>query len=161
MADPTLIDRLRDFLVAEGLMRRPDQVGPGARPWLPPVWRMPDEGAIGPGDMADQGKPDAQRDDGLVVSLMFAPGIPSPVGGEDMRTDGVDIVMRGRAVAPIADLERAVRDRLLGDDPGGRTDWVMGGLYVIQSRQWRPFQPISSGAGVYTFSVGYIFELQA
>lgn len=154
----TLFDHLRDALVGAGLVRRPDVAGE-----LPPVWRFPDEGAVGPGDRREQGAPASQHDDGLVVSLMAAPGIPPETGMEDHRIDGVDIVMRGVAVAPIVALEAAIRPLLLGDppNPGGRVDYDLAGLYVVQSRQWRPFQPISTGAGIYTFSVGYIFELIA
>jgi hypothetical protein len=154
----TVLDALRDYLVAEGLVRAPDVAGAGARPWPPPAWRHPDEGAIGPGDAADAGRPDVAHDDGLVVSLMAAPGIPPTAGDEDRRQDGVDIVIRTRAVPPAYDLENEIRKRLMEPDPGGRIDWMMGGLYVVQSRQWRPWQPISATAGVYTFSVGYIIE---
>lgn len=155
----TWLDNLRDYLIAEGLVRAPNVPGPGARPWLPPVWRHPDNGAVGPGDAADQGRPDVARDDGLVVSLMHAPGIPPAIGAEERRIDGVDVVFRSRAVPPITDLEAQIRARLVGTlDPGGRTDWVMAGLYVIQSRQWSPLQPVAAADGVFTFSVGYIVE---
>lgn len=166
----TWLDHLRDFLVAEQLVRPPDVAGAGARPWLPPVWRHPDGGAIGPGDAADQQRPDAARDDGLVVSLMRSPGMAPGIGEEERRVDGVDIVLRGVRVQTIDDLEREIRYRLIGDpeglvapppDPGGRTDWVMAGLYVIQSRQWSPFQPVDAEAGVFTFRVSYLFELRA
>jgi hypothetical protein len=155
----TLLDNLRDYLIAEGLVRAPNAPGPGPRPWLPPVWRHPDNGAVAPGDAADQGRPDAARDDGLVVSLMHAPGIPPRAGEEERRIDGVDVVFRGTAVAPIFDLERAIRDRLVGTlDPGGRADWVMAGLYVIQSRQWSPMQPVDAVDGTFTFRGGYVIE---
>lgn len=159
----TVVDALRDYLVDEGLVRRPDHPGAGARPWLPVAWRHPDNGAVGPGDAAQQKKPAAAQDDGLVVSLMYAPGIPPRPGEEERRTDGVDVVLRGNAMQPMADLEAEIRVRLLGDppDPGGRADWTMAGLYVIQSSQWRPFQPLAAGNGVFTFTVGYVFDVRA
>lgn len=162
----TVLDELRDELVAVGLVRAPEQPGVGARPWLPICWRHPDDGAVGPGDAKDQRKADVNHDDGLVVSLMYAPGIPPPVGAEERRIDGINIVFRGRVVQAIADLEAAIRVVLLGNppNPGGRTDWIMGGaggVYVIQSRQWSPFQPLRTGDGVFTFTVGYTFETRA
>lgn len=161
MAGVVLVDRLRNFLVAEGLVRKPDQAGPGARPWLPPAWKHPDGGAVGPGDAKDQGRPATAQDDGLVVSIFMAPGIPPIAGAEDRRQDGIDLWFRGSAVPPIIDLEAAIRARLVGPGPGGMVDWVMDGLYVIQSTQFRPFQPLEALAGVFTFSVGYVFELRA
>lgn len=156
-----LVDHLRNYLVAEGLVRKPDQAGPGARPWLPVAWKHPDDGAVGPGDAADQDKPATAQDDGLVLSIFMAPGIPPARGAEERRVDGIDLWLRGNAVPPIIDLEAGIRQRLVGQDPGGRTDWTMDGLYVIQSTQFRPFQPLEAVAGVFTFLVGYVFELRA
>lgn len=156
----TLLENVRDELVAANLGRKPDVPGPGGRPWLPTIWRHPDDGPVAPGDAVEQGKPAAAQDDGLVISLMWAPGIPPPAGEEERRQDGVDIVLRGIAVPAIAALEAAIRQRLIGKvDPGGRSDFVLaGGLYVIQCRQWRPFQPVDIVRGIYTFSTGYLFE---
>lgn len=159
MASNTLIDRIRNHLAALGLLRAPDVVGPGARPWPPPAWRHPDGGAIGPGDAKDQQRPQNAWDDGLVVSIFWAPGIAPRAGEEERRIDGVDFQLRGVAVPPIIDFERALRAELHGVlDPGGRSDWVMDGLYVVQSRQWRPLGPVEAVEGVYTFSTGYLFE---
>lgn len=156
----TWLDALRDFLIAENLVRAPDNAA--AKP-LPPVWRHPDTGPVAPGDAADQGRPVATHDDGLVVSLMRAPGMPPDPGAEDRRQEGVDIILRGRRVQAIDDLEAQIRRRLVGDppDPGGRTDWIMAGLYVIQSKPWRAYQPIDTANGVFTFLTGWLFELRA
>lgn len=159
MASQTLIDHVRNHLAAVGLLRAPDVAGAGARPWLPPAWRHPDGGAVGPGDAADQGRPDAARDDGLVVSIFWAPGIPPAAGEEDRRIDGIDFVLRGNAVPPILALDAQLRMELHGiQDPGGRSNWVMDGLYVVQAKQYRPLGPIEAVDGVYTFSTGYLFE---
>jgi hypothetical protein len=86
---------------------------------------------------------------------MHAPGIPPAAGEEERRIDGVDVVMRGRR--PRDRRPRgAIRNELVGTDPGGRTDWVMAGLYVIQSRQWSPLAAVDTEDGVFTFRVGYI-----
>jgi hypothetical protein len=155
-----VVGKLRDHLIARGLVRDPGAAGPGARPWLPPVWRHPEDGAIGPGDAADQGKATA-ADDGLVVSLMWAPGIPPGPGEEERRIFGDTVVLRGQAVPAIVALENAIRNELVGTDPGGRCDWTMAGLYVVQSREYRPFQPTDTEDGTFTFSTGFIFEVRA
>lgn len=159
----TLVDRVRGQLIADGLVRAPNDPGAGARPWLPPAWRHPDDGAIGPGDARDQARPDVAHDDGTVVSIFFAPGIAPASGEEERRRDGIDIVIRANAVPPIMDLEAAIRRSLLGNPPapGGRTDWVMDGLYVIQCVQWSPLQPVAASNDVFTFRVGYLFETRA
>lgn len=156
-----LIAELRDYLIAQGVVRAPDQAGPGARPWLPVAWKHPDNGAIAPGDAADSDQAATAQDDGLVVSLMRAPGIPPAPGSEERRIDGVDIVFRSNAVPPVDALEAQIRELLVGSDPGSRTDWQMAGLYVIQSVQYRAYQPIEAANGIFTFVVGYTFELRA
>lgn len=161
----TWLDGLSTYLIAEGLVRSPTD---GEAKPLPPVWRHPDAGAIGPGDARDEGRPAAMHDDGLVVSLMRAPDLLPAPADTDRVQRGVDIVMRGRVVPDIDDLEQQIRRRLLGHppypggptDPGGRTDWAMSGLYVVQSKPWRPYQPIDADAGVYTFSTGWLFEIR-
>lgn len=156
----TPLDNLRDFLVDEGLVRQPDVAGPGPRPWLPPVWRHPREGAIGPGDAKQMERPDTAWDDGTVLSLFLAPGIALPAGAEERRITGVDCRIRAKSLPAIWDLAAALRDRLVGTLPGGKTDWIMAGLYVIQSTLWRDLQPIpiSPDAGAYDFVISFLFE---
>jgi hypothetical protein len=153
----TLLDHVRDYLAAEGLVRAPEDAGA-----MPPAWRMP-QGAVGPGDAKQQKKAPVTWDNGLVVSLMFAPGIPPEAGAEERRIDGLDIWYRTQAVQPAVDLDVEIRRRFLGvpPDPGGRSDWVMAGLYVIQSRLWSTFQPVSADGGVYSFKTGWLFETRA
>lgn len=152
-----MLTQLRNFLIAEGLVRSPDVAGDE-----PPIWRHPDNGPVGPGDAAEQQKPATAHDAGLVVSLLWAPGVPPLAGEEERRHDSVDIYFRGTAVQPIIDLENEIRKRLLGDppDPGGRADWVMDGRYVIQSAQSSPMQPLGATDGVFTFRVQYLFDLR-
>lgn len=159
MASQTLIDRVRNHLAGLGIVRAPDVAGAGARPWPPPAWRHPDNGAPGPGDAADEGRPDNARDDGLVVSIFWAPGIAPRAGEEDRRIDGIDFMLRGNAVPPILALDEELRAELHGElDPGGRSNWVMDGLYIVQSKQYRALGAVDAVEGVFTFSTGYLFE---
>lgn len=158
-----VVDALRQELIAEQLVRRPDVAGAGARPWPPPAWKHPDNAWPGPGDAKDEGRPATTWDDGLVVSLMWAPAIRLPAGSEERREPGVDVVFRGTSVPAILALDAEIRAVLMGDppDPGGRTDWIMGGLYIVQSKEWKPLQPVRTDPGIFTFSAGYTFEHRA
>lgn len=158
----TLVDNLRAHLITTAIVRAPNVAGAGARPWLPPAWRHPDNGPVAPGDAKDQGRPATTWDDGLVLSIMHSSGIPPAPGEEEHRVDGVDLVMRGTSVPAIDLLERQIRLELLGNPPfpGGRVDWTMGGLYVIQCRQWKPPAPTGEGPGRFEFTVGYVFTVR-
>jgi hypothetical protein len=153
----TVVDALRDHLVTAELVRDPAVADDDARPWAPPCWRHPANGAIGPGDREGDA-----ADDGLVVSLMHAAGVGMEAGAEERRRKVVDIVLRGTAMPALLDLEAEIRKALLGDppQPGGQTDWVMGGLYVVQCVEWRPLQPVEGPPEAYTFVAGYLFEVR-
>jgi hypothetical protein len=153
----TIIDGLRDYLADADIVRRPNTAGPGDRPWLPPAWKHPDV-PVAPGDVPADANPVIAGDDGLVVSLMRAPGIVMPPGAEQRRIDGIDIILRGNAVPQIDACEAAIRRQLLGDNPGGMTDFMMGDVYVIQTLQFRPYAPVDATGGIYTFIVGYTVE---
>lgn len=157
-----VVGAFRDHLIAEGVVRRPDVAGPGGRPWLPPAWKIPDEGAIGPGDAAAADRPAVTHDDGLVLSIFMAPGFAPAAGEEDIRRVGVDVHLRGNAVPAILNAETAMRSALLGDPPGigGRVDWMMADLYVIQLREHKPLQILTTGSGTFTFLVGYLLEIR-
>lgn len=158
-----VVRAFRQHLIDSGIVRDPGVAGAGGRPWLPPAWRHPDDGAPGPGDAKDQGKDAVTFDDGVVVSIFWAPGIPPDPGGEDRRRAAVDVWVRSNAVPAALALEGAIRREIVGDPPvpGGMTDWVMGGLYVIQSIEWKAWQPLEASNDVFTFLVGYLFEIRA
>jgi hypothetical protein len=158
VADPTIVDQLRDELIAAGIGRAPDQAGA-----LPPIWRHEDDGPVGPGDAEEAGRPAATWDDGIVITLMYAPGFPPVAGAEERQQEVVDIHVRSTAVAPAFGIYYQVRRLLLGDPPfpGGRTDWTMQGRYIIQSIESKPWQPGAPGSappGQFAFFVGYLFE---
>ena len=156
----TVLDNVRAHLASVGLVRAPDTNGAGARPWAPPCWKHPADGPVAPGDAAEQEKPAANVDDGLVVSLLHAQGVPPGVSDAERKIEGVDIVYRGVAVPAIFTLDALIRAQLHGTtDPGGRSDWMMGSLYVVQSKLYRPIAPLgSTGAGVFSFMSGYLIE---
>lgn len=163
MAELQLLDYVQLYLVEQGLVRRPGEEEEGPRPWLPPAFKHPPEGAIAPGDQKDQDADPSMWDDGLVLSIMAAPGIPPDAGAESRRIDGVEFILRGEDPRAIGELEAELRWHfLLGPEPspGGRTDWIMAGRYVIQSTQMAPHQPLSgSSQDVFSFLAGsYLFE---
>jgi hypothetical protein len=143
---PTLLDAMRDHLIAAGIVRDPDVDGAE-----PPMWRHPDAGAVAPTAAAP-----------LVASAFYTGGISPAAGAEDRRQLTVDVQLRTSAGVPgLLALERAMTLELVGTDPGGRTDWVMGGLYVIQSRVWTELAPIDALEPTSSWRVGYLFEVRA
>lgn len=172
MPTTTILDRLMNHLAAQALTRKPSDPGAGGRPWLPPFWRAPAEGAIAPGDKGRDGNgallPGAggtEADDGLVITADKTGEIsPSPGEGYAQR-DIVDLRLRGRAVPPILELAAAIALELAPRPYGVRYSWDMAGLFLIESRQWRPLQKIQSGTQTgtpagqgTTYVVAYLFE---
>ena len=156
----TVLDAVRSHLATVGLVRAPDTNGSGARPWPPPCWKHPADGPVAPGDALEQGRPAAALDDGLVVTLLHAQGIPPGISDAERKIEGVDIIFRGTAVPAIFTLDALIREQLHGTlDPGGRSDWMLGSLYVVQSKLYRPISPLgSTGSGVFSFMSGYLIE---
>lgn len=144
MSQPDLLTALRDFLIEEGIVRDVDAAGP-----LPPFWREPRNGPPAPGEGSGRNKhPDA------TVSALTAPGVPVPRHEQIYhRIDGVDLRFRTRT-APIArELDRDIR-AVLAD----RRGWTMGGLQLIESIEFRPFQSLGSDDQGFDFVTGYLFE---
>jgi hypothetical protein len=132
-----LIRALRDYLIAEGLVRHADTP---ASP-LPPVWATPEGGAVAPGDKsAPQDHPD------LVLSIFDSGGFSPPTPHSSfLRRDTVDLRFRARRYHQASELEAQLRALLVGDI--GRRGWNMGAVRVESCEEWRPFQPDPSAAG--------------
>lgn len=152
-ADHTILDRLRQEIIGQGIGRDPRVAAAG----LHPVYRHPQGGAIAPGQ-ADQA---VEKDDDLVVSLFHAPGVPGRRLESFFETVGVDVWIRSvrspAAVAWEAELREAVNDR---------DNWMMGagiegggdpGERVISSAVYRALQPLPVESG-HAFVVGYLFQ---
>lgn len=149
MAD--LLTSIRDYLAEKNLGRDPRVAGPA-----PPVWREPRDGAVAPGEMEGD-----ENDDDLVISIYKTGGVPLDVFEEAVkRQDSVDFFIRSRTAALALDYEPGLTLGFVRDEaaPVPRTNWNMAGLQVIESKLWRPLQPIDRGEQGYTYVVSYLFE---
>jgi hypothetical protein len=155
----TLLDHLRDYLAAEGVVRDPDTQDPS----LPPMWVEPRTGVPAPG----KGNHVTRVGKTLVLGAFFSGGIPpAPLEGF-RRMDTVDIWIRALNAPDAHTIEQAIRDKLID-----KQDWDMAGLRITDSQQWRPFQRLNNvgsqqrnaGGRVdrvaepYDFVVAYLFE---
>jgi hypothetical protein len=139
----TLLDHLRDFLIAEGIARDPRTPGP-----LPPVWRQPRNGCPAPGE-GDE--PEVGAD--AVLALMTAPGVPPRRYEGALRRDGVDVWVRAAAAPTAFAIEQRLR-AVLND----RRAFDLAGLRLEECLLFRDLQLIESGEQGFTFTTGYLFE---
>lgn len=146
MANPRLLSALRDHLVTHGVVRKPTV--PGS---LPPMWLEPALGVPAPGE----GNNEVEIGEDLVLGAYLTGGF-APAAYSTLRKPIVDIRIRAaKDKAYLAeDIELAITP-LIRD----RRDWTMGGLYVVESEQWRPLQRLGSDGQGYEHVVAYWFEL--
>lgn len=144
MADDTLLEHVRDYLVAQGVVRSPRTAGS-----LHPLFLEPRDGAYAPGEPENA----TEVDQDLVVSAYIAPGVPPRVYEGFFRTDGVDFWIRAR-LAPLAvKFEETLRATL-----HGQQNVMMGGERIIQAAMFTDMRPLGRGPSGYTFVSGYLFQ---
>jgi hypothetical protein len=143
---PRLLTAIRDELIAHNIVRKPSVPGP-----LPPMWLEPTLGEPAPGE----GNNPVEIGEDLVLAAYLTNGFAQPAYST-LRKPIVDIRIRSaKDKAYLAeDVELAITPRLRD-----RRDWTMGGLYVVESEQWRPLQRLGSDTQGYTHVVSYWFEL--
>lgn len=147
MATP--LNHFRNHLVAQSLVRDPNVAGA-----LPPAWIQPKDGVPEPG--AGNG---TQVGPTVVVGLMEAGGIPAAPQESEWRQDVFDVVIRATS-APVARQLAAEIRRVTID----RRNWRMGdpgGMTVMQSLEFRPFQPLLPQTQHHTFIWGVLFQYYA
>lgn len=148
----TLTDKVSDYLIAEGIGRSPRTVGS-----LPPVWRQPVNGTPAPGEGTgtEIGEPS-------VIGLVRSGGIPAAADEVEWRFDIVDVWIRSRTWPQTEALYALIRSALVGDRVGERRGWIMAGLPVIQSREWRALAMLESNkAQGYVSQCACLFETYA
>jgi hypothetical protein len=147
MPAPRLLNAMREHLIAQGVVRRPSVAAAA-----PPMWLEPTLGTPAPGD----GDVPVEVDQYLVLGAFLTGGFaPEPYGSWHRRPI-VDVRIRAAKdeAYRAEDVELAMSKALID-----RRDWTMGGLYVIESEQWRALQRLSSDAKGTEYVVAYTFEL--
>jgi hypothetical protein len=143
----TLLDHVRSHLIAQGLVRDPRVAGS-----LPPCWRQPANGTPAPGEGTNATEVGADA----VIGLIHSGGIPSLRLESAWRKDIVDVWIRTATWPRAEQLYALLRDALID-----RTNWTMGAITVIESREWQPLQLLGSGAQGFTAQHAVLFETYA
>lgn len=140
-----LLEAMRDFLVAEGIVRDPDTEGP-----LPPLWLTPRDGLNAPNEGS---KPSYRAP--LVAGAVTAPGIPSSPKEGFLVREAIDVHFRAVQAPPILDLGEQFRRAL--DD---RHRWLMGDRLIEQTQMTVPNQPIVQDEQGWRYRMQFLFTWQ-
>lgn len=137
MADLFLVEQLRAYLVAQGIVRNAETTGP-----LPPCWMNPRDGAREP-----------TGSDLAAVTLIQTLAIPQP--GEVQRfleEPIVDVVVRATSDPRAQLLHRQIRGVLADRDL-----FTMGSLLVERCLVWRMDQPTGQNDKTYSRTGSFRF----
>ena len=144
-------DRARAHLIAQGLGRHPATPAPDWEPNLTPLWVDLEQGVPAPGDL----KPPNLGTDS-VIGINTTPGVPSREHETELRVDALEFVIRARTRPRVGALYSALRREF--DD---RRGWVLDGLWMSLTKEFRALQPSAQGGGVYTYTTEYTFEFRS
>ena len=148
--NPDLLDNLRVYLIAQGLVRDPrDGTQKGI---LPPLWLAPRFGVPAPGQT--EGLAASEQDPNLVLGAFPATDTPPPPYEGFRRINHVEIVFRGRTPPAVLSIENKIRAAI--NDKRG---WMMANVPVNESLLFRGLQPIGSDNLGWVFNQEYLFEL--
>lgn len=144
-----LLEGMRDFLVGEGLVRKPAVAAPDDEPNLPPMWLEPRSGVPAPGE----GRNPVEVGPDLVLGAYVAPGIPPAAYENFLRNDGVEIRFRSKSAPRAIQFEIDLRKTL-----NDIRNFMMGGVSIVEVRMWQDMRRIGSDEQAFTYSVGYVFQ---
>lgn len=133
----TLLDSMRDYLVAQGVGRMPRVAGA-----LPPIWLQPAGGTPAPGDKSgvEVGEP-------VVLGLIQTIEVPPAPEDVEWREDIVDIWIRSRTWPQTVSAWATMRPLLIGSFANQRMNWTMGDFTVMRSRAWNGLALLDSEPG--------------
>lgn len=146
-AQPLLIDSVRTFLIAQGVVRDPRTAGSA-----PPCWRNPRNGvpAPGEGDGVEVGPT-------VVVGIFQATGVArEPYDASVLRTDGLDIRIRSTTAPAAIQLDDSIRALLMD-----KRAITLGSLPIVECRLERPLSLVASDEQGFDFVAGYLVERAA
>lgn len=154
MADASaVLTAFRDFLVAQGLVRKPGVTGA-----LPPLHVEPRGGAPAPGQR------DAPEDNAtLVVTARLSGEVTQGPMDTTTRVVVIDVIYRSLGTAGLKAgraLDASIRNRVVERNDYG-VGFAMGGLSVIQARIAGGLGPVSEDGDVRTERAAYYIEVLA
>lgn len=140
-----LLPHLRDYLIAQGLVRKPSTAGAAH-----PLWLDPRDGVPAPGEGASA----VERDADVVLGAFQVSGIPKPpYEASVLRTDAVDIWIRSR-IAPLAYQTADPIIAAIGD----QRQFDLAGLTIVECLLFRPLQRLGSDENSFDFTMQFTFE---
>lgn len=140
-----LLPHLRDYLIAEGLVRKPSVAGA-----VPPLWLDPRNGVPAPGE----GNAATEIDADVVLGAFQVTGFPKPpYEASVLRMDAVDVWIRAR-MAPFAYRTADPIVEALGD----KRQFDLAGLTIVECLLFRPLQRLGSDEHSFDFTMQFTFE---
>ena len=140
-----VLSSMRDYLVAQNLVRKPSVAGSN-----PPMWLEPKLGVPAPGE----GNNPTEVGSDLVIGAYLTTGIAPGRYESWWRQPIVEVRFRGQTPQNIESTELAISKVLID-----KVDWTMAGLYVVEAEQFQPLQRLGSDAQGYEYSTAYVFQL--
>lgn len=145
MDEQVLLSGFRNYLVAQGLVRKPSVAGA-----VPPLWIEPQDGVPAPGE-----KQGTEDDAHRVLGVFYTAGLAPRPYEKEYRTRFVDVVYRTKEVGDLGAtfvLNQAIFNAIVD-----KRNWSMAGVQILESLEWRALQRVSSDPQGYLHSVGYVF----
>ena len=139
-----LLTPLRDYLVAQEVVRVPRVAGDE-----PPLWLEPRDGVPAPGE----GQNETEGGPDVVLGAFRVTGIAPRRHEGFIRIDAVDFWLRSRT----PQLAQQTHD-LLRDALNDKRGWIMAGLRIEESLMFRDLQRLSSDANGWTYTTEFTFE---
>lgn len=145
----TLLDEARDYLIAQGLVRKPRVAGAAY-----PLWIEPREGAPGPRNPQVEAAATTESNDDLVISAFKTTGVAVERHRGWEQIQMIEFWFRGRTYPLISDFYTLFRPKF-----ADKRSWTMGTLYVLESLNYTELQRIGADENGWTFTAEFSFEL--
>jgi len=153
MAEPVeLLGKVRDRLIAEGIVRNPAVAAPTVDPERPPAWLDPQDGVPAPGDLDPP-----NRGPSVVVAIQTATEIPGdPLEQSEWQLDAVEFIIRAKTSPAAKLVYRRIRTVF-----AGKVGYDLGGVFIHESLLFRGLQPLVFDRQAFTFSFELTFDRNA
>lgn len=143
-----LLPPLRNYLIAQGIVRKPSVAGE-----LPPLWLDPRDGVPLPG----AGENAVEIGPTAVLGAFQVSGIPRERYEQRiLRTDAVDVWIRTKTAPAVHSIADALVEAL-----ADLRQWDMSGLPIIESLLFRPLQRLGSDEDSFDWTMQFTFERYA
>lgn len=145
-----LLKPLRDYLIAQAIVRKPSVPAPVGDPNRPPLWLEPRNGVPAPGE----GNDPIERGPTLVLGAFESTGIAPDRHEGFVRDQHVDFRLRSSTAEGALGIKEAIRQHL-----NDRRSWEMAGLHVEESLMFRDWQRLGSDDQSFDWTAEFSFVL--